>query len=378
LKFKVLAWMDTASYVVGYGGVAIVLAVLGYGVWSLVIAGLALSAITAVLYYAATRHPLKPPFRWSVYRRLYSFGARVSVTQFLEFITFNMDTMWAGHFFNAGEVGTYTRSFTLVSLPNEYLGTMFSRVLFPSFSRVQKETERLRNAFVPAIMVVFIIGVPMLWGIAVASPQVVSTVLGNRWHGAVPVVSVVALAMPFTLLGHFAGVLCDATSHLNVKILIRCSQIALVLALFAALTRFGIVGVAAAYALGQVAVAVALFFVICRILGTTPRVLLRAFAPGASAGACAAALIGLADLAGTRAGAPPIVTLLVQIALGFTVVAFWMLKAQKGAAWRETRFRLLGSRTGAVEGRYSALIRWLDTHAGGTSAAMKSAGQGPS
>ena len=57
LKFKVFAWMDTASYVVGYGGIAIVLAVLGYGVWSLVIAGLAQSAITAVLYYAATRHP---------------------------------------------------------------------------------------------------------------------------------------------------------------------------------------------------------------------------------------------------------------------------------------------------------------------------------
>ena len=156
LKFKALAWMDTASYVVGYGGVAIVLAVLGYGVWSLVIAGLAQSAVTAVLYYATTRHPVKPLFRWSVYKRLYSFGARVSVTQFLEFITSNMDTMWAGHFFNAGEVGTYTRSFTLVSMPTEYLGTTFSRVLFPSFSRVQKETERLRNAFVPSVMVVFI------------------------------------------------------------------------------------------------------------------------------------------------------------------------------------------------------------------------------
>lgn len=146
LKFKVFAWLDTVSYVVGYGAVAIVLAVLGHGVWSLVVAGLAQSAMSAVLYYAATRHRLKPLFRWSVYERLYSFGARISVTQFLEFITYNMDTMWAGHFFNAGDVGTYTRSFTLVSMPNQYLVTTFTRVLFPSFSRVQKETERLRNA----------------------------------------------------------------------------------------------------------------------------------------------------------------------------------------------------------------------------------------
>ena len=73
------------------------------------IAGLALSAMTAILYYAAARHPVKPVLRWGAYKRLYSYGARVSVTQFLEFITSNMDTMSAGHYFNAGGVGTYTR-----------------------------------------------------------------------------------------------------------------------------------------------------------------------------------------------------------------------------------------------------------------------------
>lgn len=372
LAFKVFAWLDTASYVLGYGAVAIALAALGYGVWSLVIAGLAQSAVSAVLYYSVTRHPLKPVFRWSVYKRLYLFGARVSVTQFLEFITYNMDTMWAGHYFNAGQVGTYTRSFTLVSLPNQYLVTTFTRVLFPSFSRVQKEIGRLRNAFVPSVMVVFVVGVPMMWGIAAASPQIVSVVLGDRWSAAVPVVRVLALAMPFTLVANFAGILCDATGHLNIKIVIRSGQIALVLALFAALTRFGIVGVAAAYALGQIAVATALFFVVSGILETTRQALLRAYLPGAGAGVCAALLIETANLAGTHAGAPPIITLLAQVVLGLTVVSLWMLKARKGMAWRETRLRLLGSRTGEVDGRYAAVVRWLDAHSGGQENAQAS------
>ena len=216
----------------------------------------------------------------------------------------------------------------------------------------------------------------MLWGVATASPQSLSTVLGDQWGAAVPVVSVLALAMPFALVAHFAGILCDATNHLNVKIVIRSSQIALVLALFAALSRFGIVGVAAAYALGQIAVAVALFFVVSRILDR------RARAASSVRAGCqcltAAVLIGAADLAGTRAGAPPSVTLLIQIALGLTVVAFWMLKAQRGTAWRETRLRLLGSRTDTVEGRYSPLVRWLDARAGRDPAAVNTAGQGPS
>ena len=51
------------------------MALLGFGVWSLVAASLALSATTAILYYGATRHPLRPLFRWSVYKPLISFGS---------------------------------------------------------------------------------------------------------------------------------------------------------------------------------------------------------------------------------------------------------------------------------------------------------------
>jgi hypothetical protein len=64
--------------------------------------------------------------------------------------------------------------------------------------------------------------------------------------------------------------------------------------------------------------------------------------------------------------------LLAQVVLGVTVVMLWMLKARKGMAWRETRMRLLGSRTGAIEGRYSSLVRWLDNHAGGRPKAQAS------
>ena len=376
LRFKAFAWMDTVAYVVGFGGVAIVMAVLGFGVWSLVAASLALSAITTILYYAATRHTVKPLFRWSVYRPLFSFGARISVTQFLEFITYNMDTMWAGHYFNVGEVGTYSRSYTLVSLPNVYLASTFSRVLFPSFSRIQKETERLRNAYLPAIMVFAIMGTPMMWGIAAAAPQVVATVLGSQWQAAVPVVRVLALAMPFSLLANFAGILCDATRHLNVKIVVRTSQILFVLVLFAALTRFGIVGVATAYALGQGFVAVALFFVVGRILDTTRMRLFRIHTPGVAAGICAAAVVGAAGMLGTRLGMPPLATLLIQMCLGLLVVMAWMLKARGGAAWRETRLRLLGS-PDLGGGRFSPLVRWLDAHAGHGPAQTEALGPGP-
>ena len=285
------------------------------------------------------------------------------MTQLLEFVTYNMDTMWAGHYFSVVDVGTYSRGYMLASLPNTYLATTFSRVLFPSFSRIQKETARLRNAYLPAIMVFAILGTPLMWGIAAAAPQVVSIMLGGQWTAAVPVVRVLALAMPFSLLANFAGILCDATGHLNVKIVIRSCQIALVLALFAALTRFGIVGVATAYALGQVFVAVALFFVVARILETDRISLLRIYTPGVAAGLCAAAAIGAASGFGTHLELAPLAILPVQICLGLLVVMAWVLRARGGAAWHETRLRLLGSDSVPDGGRLAAVVRWMDAHA---------------
>jgi hypothetical protein len=111
-------------------------------------------------------------------------------------------------------------------------------------------------------------------------------------------------------------------------------------------------------------VTAALFAVTARILEMRPSALLRVFAPGVGAGVCAAAVIGATGLLGTRGGLPVLLILLVQIALGLVVAAIWLLKARHGAAWRETRLRLFGSRSDPVDGRYSRLVRWLDGQAG--------------
>ncbi len=206
LAFRALAIVDTITYVVGYGATAIAMAALGFGVWSLVCASLVELAMTVVMYYALVRHPLKPLFAWRVYQDAVLVGARISVTQFLEFISANMDTMWAGHYLSTGDLGIYTRSYTLVSLPNQYLGTSFTRVLFPSFSRIQGNTDRLRNVYLPSVMVATIVGTPLLWGMAAASPQIVAAVLGSKWHAAIPTVSVLAICMPFMLTSNFSGI----------------------------------------------------------------------------------------------------------------------------------------------------------------------------
>jgi lipopolysaccharide exporter len=64
-----------------------------------------------------TRHLLVPMLRSAPHARLLQFGATVSGISVLEFIGSSLDTLVIGRFGTASQLGTYSRAFTLASLP---------------------------------------------------------------------------------------------------------------------------------------------------------------------------------------------------------------------------------------------------------------------
>src|SRR3989304_3879237 len=117
LEFRSLAIIEISSYALGYGGVGVGLAHSGFGVWSLVVAALSQSALSAILSYLFSRHDVSFMFFWKYYKELYSFGSRVSIISFFEFIGSNLDTLAIGHFLGANLLGIYNRALLLVSVP---------------------------------------------------------------------------------------------------------------------------------------------------------------------------------------------------------------------------------------------------------------------
>ena len=60
LEFRKQVVIETGSYVVGYGCVAVGLALLGYGVWSLVWGALAETLLSSIAQIAVVRHDIRP------------------------------------------------------------------------------------------------------------------------------------------------------------------------------------------------------------------------------------------------------------------------------------------------------------------------------
>jgi len=284
LKFRELMFIEIIAFTIGYGLFGIGAALSGLGVWSLVIATLSYSLITVFLSYPFAKHGVLPLVRWESLKPLVSFGGRVSTISFFEFIGSSLDTLTIGRLLGSKPLGIYNRAYMLVNLPIYNLTTSMSKVLFPSFSRIQAERDKLQLAYLSAITIVGALITPACVGISMTAREIVPVVLGPNWAQAIPVLSILALATPFAMLSHFGGIICDSTAQLNEKLLLQMAHVTALLILFWFARPYGIVGFACAVLVAEVLRNIAYFFLMKRILDVNGRQMIEAYKPALVAG----------------------------------------------------------------------------------------------
>lgn len=367
LRFKPLALIGIGSYVVGYAGVGLAMALTGAGVYALVGAILTQALTRAVAMYAIVRHPLLPTTERSSYRAILGFGARVSVVGFLEFLRSNLDTLAVGRFAGSANLGLYNRANMLADLPAYHLSSGLSQVLFPSFSAIQHDHRRLRGAYVSAVGMSAAVILPLNAGIAVAAREIVLVVLGPQWIGSIPVMPWLLLASGIGLVGHFAGIVAEAQAALNAKMLVAGGSTAvlailLVLAQGRPLSAYG-----AALAATAILSHIGYVAILRRTLDTTFSTLMRPYGPAIIGAACVAAAV-----AGMRAfflyvvGADTLIVLVAEILTGAVTLAL-LFRFGPLRAFRDDLLRRLtdsGILTDISSGRSRAIHLLLGTRKG--------------
>jgi lipopolysaccharide exporter len=280
LDFRSLALIETASYIIGYGLVGVVLAWLKFDVWSLVIANLCQASLTALLAYHCHRHSVLPSFDWKTHKKLLSFGGRVSVIGFFEFIGFNVDTFIIARFWGAQSLGIYSRSYAIVNLPIQYFAVTFSKVLFPSFSQVQKEIPRLRGAYYSGSMLIAVVVMPISFGIVPAARELVLVLLGDQWMSGIIILQILAVMVPFSMGTVLPAIVCESLGRLNDKFLLQIAFVGLVLALVMLAYPDGIEAIAGAVLIANILRFIAYQMLMGKFIAISLKDILNAHVPG--------------------------------------------------------------------------------------------------
>jgi O-antigen/teichoic acid export membrane protein len=211
LRFRLLANRDVLAYGVGYGGVGVGLALLGWGVWALVAAQLTQAVLRTIILLRAAPAFLRARPTWSSFLELMEYGVGQSAAR-LGMITANqVDNLVVGRWLGAVSLGEYSRAFQLVSVPATLLGDVVDKVLFPMMARVQDDPRRLATAYLEGTALLALVTLPVGVVAAVLAPDLVAVAFGSRWLGIVAPFQVLVLGITFRTCHRVSDSLSRAT-----------------------------------------------------------------------------------------------------------------------------------------------------------------------
>jgi O-antigen/teichoic acid export membrane protein len=315
MNFRTLELRQIASAAVG-AVVGITLAARGAGAWAIIAQQLAIAVVSSLMLWVWT--PWRPKFTFSMasLRSMAGYSGNILGSRLLFYVNRNIDNILVGRFLGPAALGAYQVGYNLMLAPLNQLASPAQEVLFPALARVQDDPERLGAAWVRAVRLIGAVAVPALAGLAVTAPDFVRGLLGERWAPAIPIIQVLCwVGLLQSLQGFNSAVLraVDAT-----RVLLRYSVIVSVASTiaFVAGLPFGVVGVAAAYAISSTLVEPYYAVLTARAANVPLRRLLGALSGVAAAAVLMASAVLTLRLGLTHAGVTPLPRFGAEIVLG--------------------------------------------------------------
>ncbi len=182
-SFKKIAGIEISSSLVSVV-VAIILAYLNFGVYSLVVQVIFLSLMSTLqLWFGSKWRPdVIKIFDVQEIKKIMGFSGNLTIFNFINYFSRNADSMVIGHYFSASILGAYSLAYRLMLFPLQSLTFVVSRALFPLLSQQQNDLDGLRKMYLQTIYVILFLVTPLMSGLACLSVPFITIVFGPQWH----------------------------------------------------------------------------------------------------------------------------------------------------------------------------------------------------
>ncbi len=217
--FRGLSIRSVASVIAG-GTVGLTMALMGYGVWSLVAKQLSTDIIGTVALWSVGNWRPKFFFSARSVTQLLGFSAGAFAGNLGLFINSQSDALLIGLFFGPVSVGLYRLAARITAMVVSLATSSLQAASFPEFCKLQDNPDALRKSLLSCCRLAAIVTVPALGGVfAISSPLMLA--IGPKWAdaaGALKILCIVAIAQPVL---YFVGPLLQALSKPHVLAVIE-------------------------------------------------------------------------------------------------------------------------------------------------------------
>lgn len=212
LDFRRVFWWSLPEVLISLS-LTLVLVIVRGDVWALVIAVIATQAVATIASYGLVPRMPRLALGRERVQELLRFGRFVSGARALMYFSVNADAALVGLAMGTHALGLYQFAMRVAELPVVTFTKAAAQIALPAFSGHHASSPALRRTWRTMLGWVFAVNAAAAIGLLLIAEIAVHAVAGPQWLTAVPVMRILALAMPFRAVVVLTGQLLDGVGQ---------------------------------------------------------------------------------------------------------------------------------------------------------------------
>lgn len=216
-QFKAIALTELISFFIGLIA-ATLLAINGFGVYSLVYSTLLASFISNGLFLVQNLrlNPISLHFRLKVTKPFLKIGGFTMGSTLLDFFSREIDILIIGKMLGAESLGVYSLSKQIVIKLYSIVNPIILNVLSPILSSIQKEKEKVKQYYLKIVYLLASLNFPVYFFIIILSKEILGILYGPDYISGYLVLSFLAISYATNTISNPVGSLQIATGRTDI------------------------------------------------------------------------------------------------------------------------------------------------------------------
>lgn len=193
LNFKKLAQINIYTSVLSVC-VAVLLACLECGVWTLVIQQLCAGILTSLFLWVKSEWRPNWTFSEQSFKELFSYGGYLLLSELMNNTVDNIQGLIIGRMFPAATMGYYSQAKKLEEIPTTSISQMVQQVTFPVYAKIQDDKTKLHNAVKKSLLAMNFVNIPLMALLWVVAEPLIVLLFSDKWLPSVPYFQILCVA----------------------------------------------------------------------------------------------------------------------------------------------------------------------------------------
>lgn len=193
MNFKVQTLIQVPSVLAG-GLLGVIMALNGFGVWSLVWMNILQSFLITVFHWIYSGWRPSLIFDPECFKRHFHFGYKMTLSGLLEVIYRNIYVLIIGKNYSATQLGFYARADSLSQLPTTNISVAINKVTYPMFASISNDDRKLKSVYKKLMQQVIFWNTSILVLSAVIAEPLFRFLLTEKWLPAVPYFQILCIS----------------------------------------------------------------------------------------------------------------------------------------------------------------------------------------